>query len=88
MLSCVGLLAALATVDEPYALVLLLPLIAMLMILGRDRELRIAQSVELSSAYRGSRCCSTASSRPTTDSRASTAAGSSTSRCASATSWD
>lgn len=54
LLSGVGLLASLATVAEPYAYLLLLPLLILLAVLARDRRLRIAQSIELSTAYRGS----------------------------------
>ncbi len=54
MLSCIGLLAGLATTVEPYAFILLLPLIGVVKVLARERGLRIAQSLELGSAYRGS----------------------------------
>ncbi|MGI8781909.1 MAG: diguanylate cyclase domain-containing protein [Solirubrobacteraceae bacterium] len=54
LLSSVGLLASFATVVYPYAFLLVLPLIGLLMVLARDRSLRIEQSVELSTAYRGS----------------------------------
>ena len=54
LLAAVGLLAALATVDQPYAYMLELPLLAMLAVSARDRRLRIEQGDELHRAYRGS----------------------------------
>jgi diguanylate cyclase (GGDEF)-like protein len=54
LLAAVGLLAALATVDHPYAYLLELPLLAMLAVSARDRRLRIDQGDELHRAYRGS----------------------------------
>ena len=54
LLSSVGLVASLATVVEPYAFLLVLPLIGLLKVFARERSTRIEQSVELSSAYRGS----------------------------------
>ncbi len=53
MLSSVGFLAALAARDQPYAAVLVLPLAVLLAIFSRERTARIEQSLELSSAYRG-----------------------------------
>jgi putative nucleotidyltransferase with HDIG domain len=53
VLATVGLLAALAARDEPYAAVLVLPLAGLLAIFSRERTARIDQSVELSRAYRG-----------------------------------
>jgi len=54
LLSCVGLLVSFSTAVDPYAFLLMLPLIGLLMVFARDRALRIEQSIELSSAYRGS----------------------------------
>jgi putative nucleotidyltransferase with HDIG domain len=53
MLSSVGFLAALAARDQPYAAVLVLPLALLLAVFSRERTARIEQSLELSSAYRG-----------------------------------
>jgi putative nucleotidyltransferase with HDIG domain len=53
LLSSVGFLAALAARDQPYAAVLVLPLAVLLAIFSRERTARIEQSLELSSAYRG-----------------------------------
>jgi diguanylate cyclase (GGDEF)-like protein/PAS domain S-box-containing protein len=44
----------LATVVQPYAFLLVLPLVGLLRVFARERSVRIEQSVELSSAYRGS----------------------------------
>jgi diguanylate cyclase (GGDEF)-like protein len=54
LLSCVGLLISFAAAFASHAYLLMLPLIGLLMAFARDRSLRIEQSVELSSAYRGS----------------------------------
>ena len=54
LLSCVGLLVSFAAAFTNYAFLLVLPLIGLLAAFARDRRLRIEQSVELSSAYRGS----------------------------------
>jgi HD-GYP domain-containing protein (c-di-GMP phosphodiesterase class II) len=53
VLSSVGVLAALAARDQPYAALLVLPLVALLAIFSRERDARINQSLELSRAYRG-----------------------------------
>jgi HD-GYP domain-containing protein (c-di-GMP phosphodiesterase class II) len=53
LLAMVGLLAALAARDEPYAALLVLPVVALLSIFSRERSARIDQSLELSRAYRG-----------------------------------
>jgi HD-GYP domain-containing protein (c-di-GMP phosphodiesterase class II) len=53
LLSSVGLLAALAARDEPFAALLVLPVVALLAIFSRERSARIDQSLELSRAYRG-----------------------------------
>ncbi|MEA2429361.1 MAG: hypothetical protein QOF37_2989 [Thermoleophilaceae bacterium] len=53
LLSSVGFLAALAARDEPYGVVLVLPLAALLAIFSRERTARIEQSLELGRAYRG-----------------------------------
>ena len=54
LLSCVGLLVSFAAAFSTYAFLLVLPLLALLVAFARDRRLRIDQSVEMSSAYRGS----------------------------------
>jgi HD-GYP domain-containing protein (c-di-GMP phosphodiesterase class II) len=53
LLSPVGLLAAMAAVDEPYAAVLVLPLAALLLVFALERGARVRQAIELSRAYRG-----------------------------------
>jgi hypothetical protein len=52
-LAPVGLLAALATPGGVLPLLMLLPLIGLLAVLGREREQRILHTIELSDAYRG-----------------------------------
>jgi len=52
-LTPVGILAGLVAVREPAALLLVLPLVALLAVFARQREHHIAQTLELSSAYRG-----------------------------------
>ena len=54
LLTPVGFIAALATVTQPYAFLLLLPLLGIIALSARDRRLRILQGYELWSAYRGS----------------------------------
>ena len=53
-LAPVGLLVALLARHEPAAVVLVLPLLGLLMALGREREQRIQHALQLSEAYRGS----------------------------------
>jgi putative nucleotidyltransferase with HDIG domain len=53
-LAPVGLLVALTARAEPAAVVLVLPLLGLLMALGREREQRIQHALQLSEAYRGS----------------------------------
>jgi len=53
LLSPIGLLAALASIAEHYAFLLVLPLGALLEIFARERRRRIGTAIELSSAYRG-----------------------------------
>lgn len=53
MLAPVGLLAALATEQLPYAFLLVLPLAALLAIFSRERTARLKQALELSRAYHG-----------------------------------
>ena len=53
LLSCVGFAAGLAALHEPYAFVLLLPLVALLWIFAGERQRRIDSALELSDAYRG-----------------------------------
>jgi HD-GYP domain-containing protein (c-di-GMP phosphodiesterase class II) len=52
-LAGVGLLAALASAGHPEATLLLLPLIGLLAMFAREREVRIDHTLELSHAYRG-----------------------------------
>jgi HD-GYP domain-containing protein (c-di-GMP phosphodiesterase class II) len=52
-LAPVGLLAALATPGGVLPLLMLMPLIGLLAVLGREREQRIQHTIELSDAYRG-----------------------------------
>lgn len=53
LLAPVGLLAAFAAADAPYAVLLVLPLVALFAIFAREREARIDNALELSQAYRG-----------------------------------
>jgi hypothetical protein len=53
LLTPVGLLAALATEQVPYAFLLVLPLAALLAIFSRERTARLSQALELSRAYHG-----------------------------------
>ena len=53
-LAPIGLAIALAAESHPGAVVLVLPLLALLAALGREREQRIEQALKLSEAYRGS----------------------------------
>ena len=53
LLSPVGLLAAMAAVAESYAVLLVLPLAALLFVFALERGARMRQAIELSRAYRG-----------------------------------
>jgi putative nucleotidyltransferase with HDIG domain len=53
LLAPVRLLAAIAATDAPAAALLVLPLVALLAVFAREREARVAQTVELGRAYRG-----------------------------------
>jgi HD-GYP domain-containing protein (c-di-GMP phosphodiesterase class II) len=53
LLAPVGLLAAVAAADAPATALLLLPLVSLLAVFAREREARIAQTIELGGAYRG-----------------------------------
>ncbi len=53
LLAPVGLLAALAIEDHPWAILLVLPLVGLLALFARERQARIAHAIELSGAYRG-----------------------------------
>jgi putative nucleotidyltransferase with HDIG domain len=53
LLSPVGLLAAMAAVSDPYAVLLVLPLAALLFVFALERGARMRQAIELSRAYRG-----------------------------------
>jgi HD-GYP domain-containing protein (c-di-GMP phosphodiesterase class II) len=52
-LAPLGLLAALAAVDNRAAVVLVLPLVGLLAVFARERQVRIDHALELSHAYRG-----------------------------------
>jgi len=53
LLAPLGLLAAIAAAGAPFAALLVLPLVRLLAIFAREREARIAHSLELGRAYRG-----------------------------------
>jgi putative nucleotidyltransferase with HDIG domain len=53
LLAPVGLLAAFGAAGAPYAVLLVLPLVALFGIFAREREARIDNALELSQAYRG-----------------------------------
>jgi putative nucleotidyltransferase with HDIG domain len=53
MLSCIGLMAALAGRDDPAAALLVLPLAGLLALFARERQARLDNALELSRAYRG-----------------------------------
>jgi putative nucleotidyltransferase with HDIG domain len=53
MLSPIGLLAAFATLVQPRAYVLVLPLAGLIPAFARERRERIGNAIELSAAYRG-----------------------------------
>jgi HD-GYP domain-containing protein (c-di-GMP phosphodiesterase class II) len=52
-LAPVGLLVALVAVDQPVAITFVLPLIGLLFVFARERQVRIDHTLELSHAYRG-----------------------------------
>src|SRR3954469_5824869 len=53
LITPIGLLAAVAAAGAPAAALLVLPLVALLGVFAREREGRIAQTIELSKSYRG-----------------------------------
>jgi putative nucleotidyltransferase with HDIG domain len=53
LLAPVGLLAAFAAVDQPYAALLVVPLAGLFTIFAAERTARVEQTLELSGAYRG-----------------------------------
>ena len=53
LLAPVGLLAAFAAADQPYAVLLVLPLVKLFTIFADERAARMEQAIELSTAYRG-----------------------------------
>jgi putative nucleotidyltransferase with HDIG domain len=53
LLTPVGLLAAVAAADAPAAALLVLPIVVLLAVFAREREGRIARTLELSKSYRG-----------------------------------
>jgi HD-GYP domain-containing protein (c-di-GMP phosphodiesterase class II) len=52
-LASIGLAVAFAAVEEPYGFLLALPLILLLSVFARERQVRIDHARELSTAYRG-----------------------------------
>ena len=52
-LAPIGLLAALVAVDQPIAISFVLPLVGLLVVFARERQVRIDHALELSHAYRG-----------------------------------
>jgi putative nucleotidyltransferase with HDIG domain len=53
LLAPIGLLAAFGAAEQPYAVLLVLPLVALFGLFAREREARIDGAIELSSAYKG-----------------------------------
>jgi putative nucleotidyltransferase with HDIG domain len=53
LLAPVGLLAAFGAAEAPYAVLLVVPLVALFRMFAREREARIDNALELSQAYRG-----------------------------------
>jgi putative nucleotidyltransferase with HDIG domain len=53
LLAPVGLLAAFAAADQPYAALLVVPLAGLFTIFAGERHARVEQTIELSGAYRG-----------------------------------
>ncbi|ADB52203.1 HD-GYP domain-containing protein [Conexibacter woesei] len=53
LLTPLGVLAAMASVDRPYAFLLVLPLALLLTVFARERNERLEQALELGGAYRG-----------------------------------
>jgi putative nucleotidyltransferase with HDIG domain len=53
LLSPVGLLAAIAAADQPFTVLLVLPLAGLLFVFSLERGARVRQAIELSRAYRG-----------------------------------
>jgi putative nucleotidyltransferase with HDIG domain len=53
LLSCIGLMAALAGRDDPAAALLVLPLAGLLALFARERQARLDNALELSRAYKG-----------------------------------
>jgi putative nucleotidyltransferase with HDIG domain len=49
----VGILAAFGAAEQPYAVLLLLPLVQLFMLFAQERTARVEQTLELSGAYRG-----------------------------------
>ena len=53
LLAPIGLLAAFGAAEQPYAALLVLPLVALFALFAREREARIDGAIELSQAYKG-----------------------------------
>jgi HD-GYP domain-containing protein (c-di-GMP phosphodiesterase class II) len=52
-LAPIGLVVAIATVGRPWGVLIVLPLVALLKVFSRERQVRIDHALELSTAYRG-----------------------------------
>ena len=86
LLAPVGLLAAFGAADQPYAVLLVLPLVALFALFAREREARIDNALELSQAYQRHRAAARRRDRGRRPvHRASTRRTSSSSRCRSPT---
>jgi putative nucleotidyltransferase with HDIG domain len=53
LLAPIGLLAAFGAAEQPFAVLLVLPLVALFALFAREREARIDGAIELSKAYQG-----------------------------------
>jgi putative nucleotidyltransferase with HDIG domain len=53
LLAPIGLLAAFGAAEQPFAVLLVLPLVALFALFAREREARIDGAIELSQAYKG-----------------------------------
>jgi putative nucleotidyltransferase with HDIG domain len=53
MLAPIGLVIAFGVAEHPASILLVLPLVGLFRLFGREREARVDQTLELSSAYRG-----------------------------------
>jgi hypothetical protein len=53
LLAPIGLVIAFGVAEQPTAILLVLPLVGLFRLFGRERAARVDQTLELSSAYRG-----------------------------------